>query len=321
MTRLLVNAAWPRAGGPRPADVAAAIQAAGGDGLGLPDSPRLFDDPLLATDRVLAETDVAMAGPCVLALGLRHPATVVGGLGTLAGRHGPRLLAVLARGESAVRNETLPVPSLRHYLAALDTVVAGLADARQGMTLLGSASGPRTLTETATRVDGVLIDAGAAAEVVSSAVGRVREANPAAQAWLFLRVLASDDSAERAAAVAPLLGSCAARLAAAPDWYQVPGRLRAEVAGLAAAHDYAKHGTAAASTGDTSEAAAFVADRFFVVGDAAAVRARIEAVTASGIHGVVLSGAVGGLLRRMGATVAAVRAGLAVQAGLKGKRA
>lgn len=301
MTRLLVNAAWPHADG---AAAAATIRAAGGDGLGLPDSPRLFADPLLATERVLAESDVALAGPCVLALGLRHPATVVGGLATLAERHGPRLVAVLARGESAVRNEKLPVPSLRGYLGALDTVVAGLGGERHGMTLLGSASGPRTLAETATRVDGVLIDVGVAPEVLAAAVGRVRAANPAARVWLFLRVLVSDDSAF---AVAPLLGSCAARLATAPDWYQVPGRLRAGVAGLAAAHDYARHGTATAA--HTSEAAAFVADRFFVVGDAAAVRARIAAV-AGAVDGVVLSGGVGGVLGRLGATVAAVRAGL-----------
>jgi hypothetical protein len=306
MTRLLVNAAWPREAAP---DLAL-IQAEGGDGLGLPDSPRLFDDPLLATDRVLTETGVAMAGPCVLALGLRHPATVVGGLGTLARRHGSRLVAVLARGESAVRNENEPVPSLRGYLSALDTVVAGLAEQRHGMTLLGSASGPRTLTETATRVDGVLIDVGTGPEVVASAVSRVRAANPAAQVWLFLRVLASDDRAERAAAMAPLLGSCAARLTAAPDWYQVPEHFRTEVAGLAAAHDYARHGTAAASPVSAPGVAAFVADRFFAIGDTEAVRTRIGAVAASGIDGVVLSGAVGGLLRRLGPTVAAVRAGV-----------
>jgi hypothetical protein len=306
MTRLLVNAAWP---GPEPP--VATIRAAGADGLGLPDSPRLFADPLLATDRVLTETDVAAAGPCVLALGLRHPATVVGGLRTLAGRHGSRLVAVVARGESAVRNEGLPVPSLRDYLGALDTVVAGLADERNGMTLLGSASGPRTLVATATRVDGVLIDVGTDPEVVSTAVGRVRAANPAAQAWLFLRVLASDDSAERAAAVAPLLGSCAARLTTAPDWYQVPGRLRAEIAALAAAHDYARHGTAeAAGRSGSTEAADFVADRFFAIGAEAAVHTRIAAVAAVGIDGVVLSGAVGGLLPRMTPTVTAVRGGL-----------
>lgn len=301
MTRLLVNAAWPHADG---AAAAATIQAAGGDGLGLPDSPRLFDDPLLATDRVLAETDIALAGPCVLAMGLRHPATVVGGLATLARRHGPRLVAVLARGESAVRNEDLAIPSLRGYLSTVDNVAAGLADQRHGMTLLGSASGPRTLVETATRLDGVLIDVGVGPSVVTAAVGRVRAANPAAQVLLFLRALVSDDSA---AAVAPLLGSCAARLAAAPDWYQVPERLRHEVAGLAAAHDYATHGRAAA--GPTSEATSFVADRFFVVGDAAVVSARIAAV-AGGIDGVVLSGAVGGVARQLGPTVAAVRAGL-----------
>jgi hypothetical protein len=298
MTRLLVNAAWPGAS-------AAAIRAAGADGVGLPDSPRLFADPLLATDRVLTETDVPLAGPCVLALGLRHPATVVGGLATIAERHGSRLVAVLARGESAVRNEQLPVPSLRDYLSGLDGVVAGLAGRCDGMTLLGSASGPRTLAATATRVDGVLIDVGVSPEVVAVAVNRVRVANPAARVWLFLRVLVS---ASASAAVPPLLGSCAARLAAAPDWYQVPDRLRADIARIAAAHDYARHGTATA--GDASAAGEFVADRFFAVGSHSAVRARIAALAAAGIDGVVLSGGVGGVPARLAATVAAVRQGL-----------
>lgn len=312
MTRLLLNAAWPHAAGPAADQVAADVAAAGGDGVGLPDSPRLFADPFLATERLLAGTDLALAGPCVVALGLRHPATVASALRTLAERHGPRLVAVLARGESAVRNENLPVPSLRAYLSTLDAVVAGLGAERNGMTLLGSASGPRTLAATAARLDGVVIDVGVDPEVVAMAIARVREANPAARAWLFVRALAAADPAEQDAAVASLLGSCAARLAVAPDWHQVPDRLRAAVADLAAAHDYARHGTASA-TAEASRptaAAAFVTDRFFVVGNDSAVRARIAALATIGIEGIVISGAVGGLLARLDPTVAAIRAGL-----------
>lgn len=315
MTRLLVNAAWPR--GPVMNRVAADVAAAGGDGVGVPDSPRLFADPFLATERLLAETDLALAGPCAIALGLRHPAAVASSLRTLAQRHGPRLVAVLARGESAVRNENLPVPSLRDYLSTVDFVVDGIGVERHGMTLLGSASGPRTLAATAARLDGVVIDVGVAPEVVAAAVARVRDVNPTARAWLFVRALAGADLAgvdlaDVDRAVAPLLGSCAARLAAAPDWHQVPERLRAGVADLAAAHDYARHGTSSASDriGASVDARAFVADRFFVVGDDDSVRSRIAALAAIGIDGIVISGAVDGVLDRLGPTVAAVRAGL-----------
>ncbi|OLT08857.1 hypothetical protein BJF90_12075 [Pseudonocardia sp. CNS-004] len=137
---VLLNIARP-AGEVDAVALAARALAAGLDGVGLADSPRLFPDPLVETARVLAGTDARLAGPCVLGLGLRHPATVASAVRTLATHHPGRVLAVVGRGESSVRNEGLPVPSLRDHRAAMRAVreLAGAA------TLLGAASGLRTI--------------------------------------------------------------------------------------------------------------------------------------------------------------------------------
>jgi alkanesulfonate monooxygenase SsuD/methylene tetrahydromethanopterin reductase-like flavin-dependent oxidoreductase (luciferase family) len=306
---LLVNAAWPVDEAPSAADTAAVAIAAGADGVGVPDSPRLFPDPLLATERLLSGTNVPLAGPCVLALGLRHPAVVASGLGTLAAAHPGRVVTVLARGESAVRNEGLHPPSATAYLDALDDVVRRLdGSGGSALLLLGAASGPRMLAGTASRLGGVLIDVGADPEVVASAVAVAQEAHSDARCWLFLRaeVTATDDEARTASST--LLGSCAHRLAAAPDWYRVPERLRAEVAELSAVHDYRTHGRD--TTVANGPAASLVHERFFVTGTAGVVADRVRELIAAGADGLMLAGATSGLVPRLPATVAALRAGL-----------
>lgn len=70
---LVVNAAWPPEAGPAWSEIAAPLADAGADGIGLPDSPRLFPDPLITTERILAGTSVALAGPCVLSTGCGIP--------------------------------------------------------------------------------------------------------------------------------------------------------------------------------------------------------------------------------------------------------
>lgn len=64
---LLVNAAWPRSAGPHGVEAAELAVSAEANGLALPESPRLFADPLVLTERVLAITDVSLGRPCVLA--------------------------------------------------------------------------------------------------------------------------------------------------------------------------------------------------------------------------------------------------------------
>lgn len=309
--RVLVNVAWPAEATPDLADVVAAVTGAGADGIGVPDSPRIFPDPFVQSERLLAGTDAALAGPCVLSLGLRHPATVGAGLRTLAERHGDRVVGVLARGESSLRNEQLATPPLGEYLDALETVSDVLGPAARAVTLLGAASGPRTLAATGERLGGVLIDVGISPVVVAGAVDAARAAGPQVRCWLFVRALATDDPAVARAASTTLLGSCAMRMAAAPEWYRVPEALRDEVARVAAAHDYRTHGRETA----VSEGAGpdLVRDRFFLAGPATDVRDRLRRLTGPGVDGVVLAGATGGLVDRLPATVAALRAGVQVQ--------
>lgn len=304
---LVVNAAWPPEAGPAWSEIAAPLADAGADGIGLPDSPRLFPDPLITTERILAGTSVALAGPCVLSTGLRHPAVIAAGLGALAAAHPGRVLAVLARGESAVRNEGLTPPRLADHLFALRAVAERTDPERSAFLLLGAASGPRTIAGSAAAVGGVLIDAGTDPEVAARAVREARAARTDARCWLFVRAVATGSTEESLAASATLLGSCAHRMSLAPDWYRVPAQLRDAVAELAERYDYRRHGRS--DLVDTSPAADLVRERFVVTGDAAAVAERIAALAADA-DGVVLAGATGGLLPRLYETVGAVRRGL-----------
>ncbi|MBQ0906057.1 LLM class flavin-dependent oxidoreductase [Micromonospora sp. U21] len=307
---IVLNVARP-AGEADPVELAGAALAAGLDGVALADSPRLFPDCLVETERVLSATPARLAGPCVLSLGLRHPATVAGAVRTLEAHHPGRVLTVVGRGESSVRNEGLAPPSLRAYEAALD-VLRELVPA--SALLLGAASGPRTIAATAARLGGVLIDAGADPTIVGKAVALARSARADVPVWMFVRAVVTDDEndADADAAAAPVLGSCAARLVRAPDWFDVPAALRSGVTAVAEAHDYRRHGTADARVaGDVpAEADRFVRERFVVTGDRRAVAERFAAFGAAGVDGVVLAGAVGGVLDRLDELGRAVRDGL-----------
>ena len=118
-------------------DRARSAVASGLDGVGLVDSPRLFADPFVSTERVLAGAPTALAGPCSASLGLRHPATVAAALRSLA-RHADRSFAVVGRGESSVANEGVPVPSLRDHVAALRSLREQLEDGPRPTALLGA---------------------------------------------------------------------------------------------------------------------------------------------------------------------------------------
>jgi alkanesulfonate monooxygenase SsuD/methylene tetrahydromethanopterin reductase-like flavin-dependent oxidoreductase (luciferase family) len=304
---ILLNLARP-AGTADPVELARDALAAGLDGVALADSPRLFPDCLVETERVLAGTDARLAGPCVLSLGLRHPAAVAGAIRTLDAHHPGRVLTVVGRGESSVRNEGLAPPSLRAYEQSLDTLRDLVPSTAR---LLGAASGPRTIEATAAKLGGVLVDAGADPAIVGKAVALARAARPDAAVWVFARAVVTDNEAEADAAAAPVLGSCAARLVRAPDWFDVPADLRAAVAAAAEAHDYRRHGTADARQGDVPTGTdRFVRDRFVVSGDVSAVTARFAAFSALGVDGVVLAGALGGVLDRLDDLATAVRAGL-----------
>lgn len=298
---VLVNLALPSMG----AGAARAAAAAGFDGVGLADSPALYPDCLISTERVLAESDVAFAGPCVLALGLRHPVTAASALAALAHVHGGRLLAVVGRGESAVRNAGLPVPGLSSYgelLADLATACDALGVPRPA----GAASGPRTIALTAARCGEVLIDAGVRESVVAAALRAAREANPRVRCRLFVRAIPTGSPEEERAATDPILGSCAARLAAAPSWYGLDPDEAGPVRALAESYDHRRHGRPGGPP-VPGETAAAVRDRFVLTGTPDHIAARVSSLTRLGVDGFVLAGALPGVdehLPELGATFA-----------------
>ncbi|MDP5181217.1 LLM class flavin-dependent oxidoreductase [Blastococcus sp. BMG 814] len=309
MTAVLLNSAAPWGAGDAVATAEHAL-AAGADGVGLADSPRLFPDCLVETQRVLAGTGARLAGPCVASLGLRHPAPLAGAVRTLERLHPGRVLTVVGRGESSVRNEGLDLPPLREYTATLAALREAVGDADLAGRLLGAASGPRTISATAAALGGVLVDAGADPGVVTRAAALAREADPAATVWLFLRATVTATDAEAAAAAEPVLGSCAMRLVSATEWYGLDADEVASAREVAGSHDYARHGTAAARGGAVTPADRWVRDRFLLTGDPTAITARLRPLAGLDIAGVVLAGAVAGVQDHLAELVPAVRAGL-----------
>ena len=320
---VLMNVARPR-GEADPVALAQKALAAGLDGIGLAESPRLFPDALIETERVLCGTDSALAGPCVLSMGLRHPVTVANAITTLAAHHPGRVLAVVGRGESSVRNEGLTPPKLADYELSLRQLRQLVSD--QALTtgsskgtaagtsplLVGAASGPQTIAMTARTLDAVMIDVGADLETLHKAVDVARQASPATKIWVFVRATLTDTDAAATAAALPLLGSCAARLLASPKWYGVPPEELAAVAAVHAAHDYRRHGTAAARAGASvnPQADALVRERFIVTGGHKQLEEYMRGLAAFGVDGVMLAGGLEGVLDRLDELASAIRAGL-----------
>jgi alkanesulfonate monooxygenase SsuD/methylene tetrahydromethanopterin reductase-like flavin-dependent oxidoreductase (luciferase family) len=288
-----------------PLVLAREVKAAGLSGVGLADSPRLFPDPLVETARLLASDQALMAGPCVLSLPLMHVARAASGLATLAADFPARVVAVVGRGESSLANEGLHAPNLREYAGMLASLRVRL-DEHASSHVLGAASGPRTIAVTAKELGGVLLDVGTDPEVVQAAARHARETNPGARVWVFLRVSITANNAEAREASAALLGSCAARMVAAPEWYGVTPALAPVLTELAAAHDYRSHGTGDplqtvghSPSDPLATAAGLVRERFFVLGTTDTVARRLGELTGDGIAGVVLAGGLPGVLTQL----------------------
>lgn len=324
---VLINVARPRDESD-PVALAQRSLAAGLDGIGLAESPRLFPDALIETERVLSSTDSALAGPCVLSMGLRHPVTVANAITTLESHHPGRVLAVVGRGESSVRNEGMSPPKLADYEQSLRQLrqhvseqapstssSKGTSAATSAVTsplLVGAASGPQTIAMTARTLDAVMIDVGADLDTLHKAVDVARQASSATKIWVFVRATLTDTDAAATAAALPLLGSCAARLRASPEWYGIPPEELAAVAAVAAAHDYRRHGTAAARAGASvnPQADALVRERFIITGGHKQLEDFMRGLAAIGVDGVMLAGGLEGVLERLDELTSAIRMGL-----------
>ena len=312
--RLLLNLARPW-GEADPTTLAERAVGLGFHGVGLADSSRLMPDCWVESERVLAGTSAALAGPVVASLGVRHPATVAGGLRTLEDHHPGRVFAVVGRGVSSVHNEGLPVPSLRSHTDHLRTLHDRLQD-RDGThglrdRVLGAASGPRTITATADALGGVLLDVGTELGTVGRAVALARADHPDTQVWLFVRALVVNDPRDAAPAAAPLLGSCAARMVAAPAWFGLDEEQLSLARQVAVRHDYLQHGVTRATTDVDDEAARLVRDRFLLVAPDGEVTRRTSSLAGLGIDGVVVAGGLPAVVPGLPALAAALRAGVA----------
>lgn len=315
--RILLNLARPR-GIQDPVAAAEAAVVAGVDGVGFADSPRIFPDPFLTAARVLGATAATVCGPCVLGLGLHHPAVVAQALATLAEQYPGRTMLAVARGESSLVNEDLPVPSLAAYRSSLEGLRMRLDELAPYVAgglgpVIGAASGPRTIAVSAATLGGVLLDVGAEPTIIARAVAVARSAAPEARCWLFVRAVVTETEDEAAAAAVPILGSCANRLLRSPQWYDVAPEQVARVGAVAAAHDYRRHGTAEAAGERATDTAidALIRDRFVLTGSADEITRRLRPLARLGIEGVVLAGATAGIEQRLAQTIAAVRAGFA----------
>jgi alkanesulfonate monooxygenase SsuD/methylene tetrahydromethanopterin reductase-like flavin-dependent oxidoreductase (luciferase family) len=311
--RILLNLARPW-GEADPTALAAHAIEHGFDGVGLADSPRLMQDCWVTSERVLTGTAAALAGPIVASLGLRHPTTVAGALRTLEDHHPGRAFSVVGRGESSVHNEGLPVPSLQTHRTSLDMLGERLraddGSNRLPGRLLGAASGPRTITATAGALGGVLLDVGTDLGTVGRAVTLARADNPQTHVWLFLRALVAEPD-KAASAAAPLLGSCAARMAAAPEWFGLDADEVSLVRLVAGRHDYLRHGTPQATADIDDEAAQLVRERFLLVTSGAEVTRRVSSYAQLGIDGLVVAGGLPGVVPGLPALADALQSGLA----------
>lgn len=289
-----------------PSAVARRALDAGFDGIGFVDSPRLFHDGWVETERVLAGTDAGLAGPVVTSLGLRHPTTVAGALRTLERHHPGRAFAVVGRGESSLANEGMTAPTLADYRVSTRSLRELLRDEkgndRLPGRLLGAASGPRTITTTAVELGGVLLDVGVDPPMVARAARLARESDPATRVWLFIRALVVADLQSAAMEAAPLLGSCAMRMASAPGWFGLTEDQAEDVRRLADAHNYRLHGAQQQATTD-DDASEFVRQRFLLVTTPQTIVDSIAQLCAIGIDGIVVAGALPGVcdqLERLG---------------------
>jgi alkanesulfonate monooxygenase SsuD/methylene tetrahydromethanopterin reductase-like flavin-dependent oxidoreductase (luciferase family) len=235
-----------------------------------------------------------------------HPVRAASALVTLAEAFPGRLAAVVGRGESSLANEGIRPPALTAYAAMLAELRERLAERSTSVRVLGAASGPRTTEVTARELGAVLVDVGTDPAGVAAAVTRARAADPGVVVWAFVRMAIAHDPAEALAASAPLLGSCAARMAAAPEWYGVSATMHQPVTDLARAHDYRRHGTEHAlqdagsmDAPGLAAAAELVRERFVLAASPAEVEQRFRALAATGIAGLVLAGGLPGVVTRL----------------------
>jgi len=308
-TRLLLHGfadADPDAMGTR----AAAVEAAGWDGLLLADSQDLTPDVFVALTVAALATDRLELGTAVTNPVTRHPAVIASAIATLHRVSGGRAVLGLGRGDSALLQVGLEPQApaaferdaarVRAYLHGETVDEHGYPSALHWLPGAGLppvptqlfVSGPRLTRAAATAGDRVTLVVGARPERVSERLATVREARTAAGldpdaidvgAYLIVGI---DDDLARARAL--VRGNVAIFAHFQRHDTALTPADRVVVREVTERWQEATHGVAASAQADalTDD---FV-DHFAVVGDRDAVTGRLRSLLALGLDHLVLIG-------------------------------
>lgn len=263
-------------------------EAVGIDGIGLADSPSLYQDPYVAAALAAGLTSRVAIGPMVTNFVTRDPVVTARALASLEAIVGPgRVLAGVGAGYSALnaaKAKPLPVEAFRTAIHQLRATTSQMGAAPRVMV---AAAGSKTMSMGGVEGDAVLAGAG----INDACVNDLLHSASRAEAWVVARTSIGADRDRCLDELLPVLASGAVqvfnlppnRAALAPDDLTRIEELRAR-------YDFNYH-----VTGEGNPNAALIkelglegllADRFAVVGSAQEVADRFGQLAASGVRGV-----------------------------------
>ena len=302
---------WPTAG--QTAQVAKLCEATGWDGLLITDTQCLAAEAIVQLSLCVAATQRIKLGTGVTNPVTRDPAVLASAFNTLQQESGGRMTLGIGRGDSSLAHigkRPAPVAALEAFLVSLQGYLRGEAVTRDGfpsrlhvlsaqpkvpVDVAGTGKGVIALA--ARHADGLTLAVGASPERIAGKVRQVEAALSAAgrsRASFKLSAyvnVAVNDRLDVAREIARGGAAVTARFSgmhggAASDGLDADaGRA---VLCLADSYDMAHHGSSAAPHARALPDS-FI-DGFAVVGDAARVTKRLEAVAATGIDRIVMIG-------------------------------
>ena len=278
--------------------VAQSAEAAGFYGLMLTDSQILVADPFVELAASAVATSTLQLGTCATNLVTRHLTVMAATAVTLQERSGGRVHLGVGRGDSAVSKVGLHGLSPTEFgqeLGDLRRLVRGESvatpagevtltwqdPATRPVRILGVASGPHVIDETARHADGLILQVGSDVDAVARGVEQARAAQSnddftiAAYVIVGLEMPGATDSSIDG--VTPLLARMANETLATDDSPQAR-------AAAAAAHGYslATHGLAEAGEGHPE------IEDYAVRGDARQCAQQLQAIAATGCDELVV---------------------------------
>jgi 5,10-methylenetetrahydromethanopterin reductase len=301
--------------------------------VGVADSQSVFRE-LYATMALCAQaTTTVRIGPSVTNPITRHPAVAASGIATVDEIAPGRAFFGIGSGDSAILNlaeRPARLGDLRAYIEAVRGLLTKGQAAWQGRTarltwpmrsvpIYLSAEGPRTLALAGEIADGVIVNVGLEPALVREAVERVhagaRKAgrDPASiDLWTMVRINVTDNVAAGIDEIRMELASNAHHVFRFTlEGKHVPAPLADAIRRVQAGYQPAAHEALGPSPNarlleEEPALRAWLAERFAVVGPAAACAEKLRAVVQAGIGGLLFTGFVAGrtrLIRALGEQV------------------